>query len=95
VVADQELGSAIWLVEPGESGVLYSEQNLDAKLDQLADIGRQGILAMGRSGNLAMHDMWSSEVAAKRTIALSKSLIDADIETAKRLFVEGVAKFIG
>jgi glycosyltransferase involved in cell wall biosynthesis len=95
VVADQELGSAIWLVEPGVSGVLYSEQNLNTKLDELAKIGRQGILAMGKVGNLAMHEMWSSKVAAKRTIALSKSLIDSDAATAKRLFVEGVAKFIG
>ena len=95
VVADQELGSAIWLVEPDVSGVLYSEQNLNTKLDNLANLGRQGILAMGKAGNLAMHKMWSSEVAAKRTIALSKSLIEDDPAAAKRLFVDGVAKFIG
>jgi glycosyltransferase involved in cell wall biosynthesis len=95
VVADQELGSAIWLVEPGVSGVLYNEQNLDAKLDDLASLGRQGILAMGKAGNLAMHGMWSSDVAARRTIALSKSLIEAAPTIAKRLFADGVAKFIG
>jgi hypothetical protein len=50
---------------------------------------------MGEAGNLAMHEMWSSKVAAKRTIALSQLLIDSDPATAKGLFDEGVAKFIG
>lgn len=95
VVADQELGSAIWLVEQGVSGVLYSEQNLDTKLDDLANLGRDGILAMGKAGNRAMHELWSSKIAAKRTIALSKSLTEASPAVAKRLFVDGIAKFIG
>jgi glycosyltransferase involved in cell wall biosynthesis len=95
VVANQELGSAIWLIEQGVSGVLYSEQNLNTILDDLASMGRKRILAMGQAGNQAMHLSWSSEVAAMRTIALSKSLLGADTATAKQLFDTGVAKFIG
>ncbi|MFT6407236.1 MAG: glycosyltransferase involved in cell wall biosynthesis [Arenicella sp.] len=95
VVASQELGSAVWLVEPGVSGVLYSEQTLNAKLDDLAFLGRKGLLEMGKAGNLRMRDIWSSKVAAQRTIALSRCLIEADSAAAKQLFNDGVAKFIG
>jgi glycosyltransferase involved in cell wall biosynthesis len=95
VVANQELGSAICLIEQGVSGVLYSEQNLNSKLDDLASMGRQAILAMGQAGNLIMHERWSSEVAAKRTIALSKCLLEASPAMSKQLFDNGVAKFIG
>lgn len=94
VVASQELGSAVWLVEQGVSGVLYTEQTLEAKLDNLAKLGRNGILAMGEAGNRRMRDMWSSKVAATRTIALCRCLIEGDLAVAKQLFSDGVAKFI-
>jgi len=94
VVANQELGSAIWL------------QNLNDKLDELERLGRDGILAMGKNGNMKMRSTWSSNVAAKRTIALSKALLaegsfsdlaEGSINNgldAKQLFTEGVGKFI-
>ncbi len=99
VVASDDLGSAVWMVEPEISGVLYSdtksEHSLDAKLDRLAELGREELLAMGRRGHASISATWSSQVAARRTIELSHQLLNADLESAKALFDDGVAKFIG
>jgi glycosyltransferase involved in cell wall biosynthesis len=101
VVASQELGSAVCLVDQNVSGILYSDHNLNEKLDELAGLGREAILAMGKAGNMSMHKTWSSQIAAQRTIALSKSLLRSEpgdanqtITVAKQRFTKGVAKFI-
>ena len=94
VVASEELGSAVWLVQQDVSGVLFSNTNLNAKLDVLAEIGRRGILDMGKVGNADMRTVWSSQVAAQRTIELSRALLEGDISGAQTLFSDGVGKFI-
>ena len=95
VVASNQLGSAVWMVEPNKSGMLYSkENNLNACIEQLAQLGRDNILAMGQHGHKSISRTWSSTVAAQRTIALSNALLNNDVESAKSLFNDGVAKFI-
>lgn len=95
VVANQALGSAACLVSDGESGVLYSDEDLDAKLDQLARLGRDQILAMGQQGYQAMQSLWSSEVAAKRSIELAGFLNENRLAQAKTLFDDGPGKWLG
>jgi len=89
VVANQELGAAACLVDSGKSGVLYTDKNASSMLDQLVELGRESILAMGRAGHANMQKYWSSQIAAQRTIALLRCLLDGDLSKAKTLFDRG------
>ena len=102
VIANQQLGSASCLVEQGVSGVLYSDHNFNQKLDHIATLGRDRMLLMGKAGNARMRESWSSQVAARRTIGLSKALLremsGAELaghqEASKHLYASGIAKLI-
>jgi len=94
VVANQELGSAACLVEDGKSGILYSDENIELKLDGLANLGRESILSMGQAGYENMKQNWSSNVAAQRTIKLANCLLDSGPSKAKKLFHHGIASAI-
>lgn len=89
VLANRQLGAAAWLVQDGETGLLYDEQSWQQSIDAVADMTRQALHVMGRAGHRHMQSLWSAGVAAKRTVALSQALLDKQPSRAKSLFNQG------
>ncbi len=89
VIANRESGAAPWLVEHGKSGFLYSDEALDELLDEIAASSRERLLDMGRLGNERMMQEWSARAAAVRVVNLSEKLLVGNVESARRLFLDG------
>jgi glycosyltransferase involved in cell wall biosynthesis len=99
VIANAELGSAACLIEHSETGLLYQDGNLPDLLNELAQMSLDKLRGLGENAHAHMHECWSSEVAAQRTIALANALLasdlcNADWESAKTLFSSGPGMFI-
>lgn len=79
VVCDAAVGSAPWLIQHGKTGFIYTSDNLESVLTDVANLNKS---ALGRMGKLAQqrHDgQWSAAVAAQRLVALSKMLLNDGI----------------
>ena len=89
VVANAELGSAAWLIEHGQSGFLCHGNDYQPVLKEILALSSSSLAAMGQAAQQRMANLWSAEVAADRTIALSEHLLGADPGKAAQLFVDG------
>jgi glycosyltransferase involved in cell wall biosynthesis len=89
VVANQEAGSAPWLIKQGETGYLYSDQDANELPAAVLDLSRQRELCrqLGENAWRLHNSMWSSTVAAQRLILLSETLLNK--QTADNLFDDG------
>jgi len=94
VIANQELGSAAWLIKDGETGFLYGDHDLDALTTRIVNTERDRLLAMGYAGLQRMETTWSAKVAAERSMTLFEVLLSGRDGDAKRLFSEGPCKAI-
>ena len=94
VIANEALGSAKYLIQHDVSGLLYSDDRMPDLHERLADKDAQSIKAMGNAAYRSMHEMWSAELAAQRTIALSQALLSKDLAQAKALYEYGPCSFI-
>jgi len=94
VIANEALGSAKYLIKNDVSGVLYSDDHMPDLYKRLADKDASSIKAMGDAAYQSMQEMWSAELAAQRTIELSRALLLGDIAQAKSLYHQGPCSFI-
>lgn len=88
VVANAELGSAAWLIEHGQSGFLCHDNDYQPVLDALLALSPSELAVIGQTAHQRMTDIWSAEVAAERTIALSAQLL-TEPSSAARLYIDG------
>jgi len=89
VVASRAIGSAPFLIQDGENGLIYEDGNIEelyAHVRSLLDdpARRQ---AMGRAAYEAMATLWHAEEAATRVLRLAERLREG--ETAEDLFANG------
>ena len=75
-VVNRVVGSAPWLVEHGKTGLIYEDEHLAKLLDEIANLSRQQLKIMGRTGYQHMVDTWSCQAAAKRFVSLAGHLLD-------------------
>lgn len=99
VIANAELGSAACLIEHGETGLLYGDDGLNKVIQALSTMPLETIRTMGQKAHAHMQNNWSSDMAAQRTIGLSKALLKsninkADLVLAKALYCSGPGMFI-
>lgn len=94
VVANAELGSAQWLVKHGQNGLLYHDRDLPSVINELVEMGPSGIRNLGVVAHPSIRDNWSATVAASRTIALSKELLQGGVESASALHSAGLCSLI-
>lgn len=90
IVANRVLGSAPWLVDDGETGLLYDSDKLDDLAERLTHLEREEICKMGEAGFVSHKTQWSAPVAAKRLVTLSQLLLDGQVEQAEALFTQGL-----
>lgn len=89
VIANKELGAAAWLVKDGETGYLYSDDDIAGLIRKIASTREEQLLAIGQQGQRRMESVWSASVAAERSIALFTSLLSEKNAEARLLFSEG------
>ncbi|NND01121.1 MAG: glycosyltransferase family 4 protein [Gammaproteobacteria bacterium] len=93
VVANEAAGAARWLIEDGESGIVYRDEHLAATIDKLAALchDRQKLSHMAQTANDHLTRNWSTEVAAERVVRLTECLSgsDMDIKLARNLYQQG------
>lgn len=75
-VVNRVVGSAPWLIEHGKTGLIYDDDHLAKLLDEIANLSRQQLNIIGRTGYQHMLDTWSCQAAAKRFVSLSGHLLD-------------------
>ena len=89
VVASHAIGSAPFLVKNGKNGLIYESGSIEmlcAKVKELLDEPEeQKRLGMAAYGTITGE--WNAEVAAKRVIELSRSILNG--EMCPGLFTEG------
>lgn len=99
VIANAQLGSAACLIEHGKTGLLYDDAGLNNLIEELSLLPLESIRLLGRNAHQNMLENWSSEVAARRSIALSKALLASDLlgsewGVVKQLFNNGPGMYI-
>lgn len=89
VIAASEIGAAPFLVKNGRNGLIYRSGDVDGlyeNIKRLLDEPEE----QRRLGEAAYHtitDIWNSEVAARRLLALSQAIMDGD--ASPELFEDG------
>ncbi len=94
VMANGQSGAAAWLVEPGRTGLLYRDRDMEEALDGLSQLDRKDILSCGKASHESMRNHWSARVAAQRIIRLSRHLINGEIHKARQLYDSGPCSHI-
>jgi len=78
VVADENIGSAKYLINPGKNGLIYKSQNYEdlyAKVKWLIEHPNEAI-EMGIEAYLTILNVWNGKNAASKFMALSESLLE-------------------
>ena len=78
-VVNRAVGSAPWLIEHGKTGLIYEDDHLAKLLDEIANLSRQELNVIGRTGYQHMVDTWSCQAAAKRFVSLAEHLLDKQL----------------
>lgn len=93
VVANSATGSAPYLVNDGENGFLYNENNIDDMYKKVKYILDNPEFAkdMGEKAHYTITEQWNAQNATQRFLKLSKSLLSG--KNDKDLFENGVCSF--
>ena len=92
MVVSDAAGAAKWLVEDGQTGLIYANGELEQTIENLAELCRDKakITQMAERGFSKLSQDWSTRQASERILQLSQALIqDADASKAASLFADG------
>lgn len=76
VVASHAVGSAPFLIQSGENGLIYESGNKTELETQVERLIQNDALrrSMGRNAYFTIHSLWNGEIAAQRLYELAKSM---------------------
>lgn len=95
VMANEQLGSAQWLIRHRETGLLYNDDNIDEQVSFLASLSTDQIRQLGWAANQDMQEAWSAKAAARQTVRLIDQLLHNQADEARLNQSDGVCSLIG